>query len=222
LRVRSTTTAASRGPRSTGALVSVVIPTLGRGSLHRLLRSLIISCDVPLPRIIVVDDRPDATDVLELTDDERGAGIEVLESGGRGPCAARNRGWRATDSEWVAFLDDDVVVAPTWYDELLTDLRTSAPEVGGVQGGIHAPSIRVNPTDDGHEATRVESAPWFAADMAYRRIALVCAGGFEERFPRAGREDMELALRVRRLGWRLVVGWRDTTHGGVQGDAARP
>ena len=34
--------------------------------------------------------------------------------------------------------------------------------------------------------------------MAYRRAALVAVDGFDERFPRAYREDADLALRVRR------------------------
>jgi hypothetical protein len=48
--------------------------------------------------------------------------------------------------------------------------------------------------------------------MAYRRAALVHAGGFDERFPRAYREDAELALRVQEHGYRIVNGDRVTTH----------
>jgi hypothetical protein len=36
--------------------------------------------------------------------------------------------------------------------------------------------------------------------MTYRRAALTEAGGFDERFPRAYREDADLALRVRDHG----------------------
>ena len=36
--------------------------------------------------------------------------------------------------------------------------------------------------------------------------------GFDERFPRAYREDADLALRVQQAGWRLQVGARTTTH----------
>jgi HAD superfamily hydrolase (TIGR01662 family) len=37
-------------------------------------------------------------------------------------------------------------------------------------------------------------------------------GGFDERFPRAYREDADLALRVRRAGYALVVGERQVIH----------
>jgi hypothetical protein len=48
--------------------------------------------------------------------------------------------------------------------------------------------------------------------MAYRRVALAAAGGFDERFPRAYREDTELAHRVTAAGWRLVTGRRGVIH----------
>ena len=48
--------------------------------------------------------------------------------------------------------------------------------------------------------------------MAYRRTALDRVGGFDERFPRAFREDADLALRVLDAGYRLVNGARLTVH----------
>ena len=42
--------------------------------------------------------------------------------------------------------------------------------------------------------------------MAYRRAALEAVGGFDERFPRAYREDADLGLRAHAAGWRIVRG----------------
>src|SRR5262249_7555604 len=50
------------------------------------------------------------------------------------------------------------------------------------------------------------------ADMAYRRDALARVGGFDERFPRAYREDADLALRMMNAGFRLTRGTRAVTH----------
>jgi len=58
----------------------------------------------------------------------------------------------------------------------------------------------------------LQRARWATADMAYRRAALTRTGGFDERFPRAYREDADLALRVQAAGWRLVVGRRWVQH----------
>ena len=56
-------------------------------------------------RILVVDDRRDRAEPLAGV---RGAEVKVLEGAGRGPAAARNVGWRASDAAWVVFVDDDV------------------------------------------------------------------------------------------------------------------
>ncbi len=48
--------------------------------------------------------------------------------------------------------------------------------------------------------------------MAYRRSALAAVGGFDERFPRAYREDADLALRVMAAGGGLVRGRRLVEH----------
>ena len=48
--------------------------------------------------------------------------------------------------------------------------------------------------------------------MAFRTRRAGRVGGFDERFPRAYREDADLALRVLDAGWRLVPGARRTQH----------
>ena len=48
--------------------------------------------------------------------------------------------------------------------------------------------------------------------MAYRRTALEDVGGFDERFPRAYREDADLGLRVTQAGWRIERGARTVDH----------
>jgi histidinol-phosphate phosphatase family protein len=48
--------------------------------------------------------------------------------------------------------------------------------------------------------------------MAYLRSALVAVGGFDERFPRAYREDSDLALRITLKGNNIAQGLRRSTH----------
>ena len=116
---------------------------------------------------------------------------------GRGPAAARNAGWRACRADWVAFLDDDVEPAAGWLDALAADLAAAGPDVGGVQGRVVVPlPPDRRPTDWERNTRGLERARWATADLAYRRAALEAAGGFDERFPRAYREDADLGLRV--------------------------
>jgi len=204
-----------------GTRLGVVIPTVGRPSLGQLLDSLDatltsagLAADVPL---LVVDDRrpPRSGRPPGLVLSSSALDVRVVRSGGRGPAAARNAGWRSLprDVGWVAFLDDDVLLPATWATDLANDLAATGPRTGGVQGRLHVPlPPDRRPTDWERGTAGLERAAWATADMAYRRDALVEVGGFDERFPRAFREDADLALRVREAGWSLDRGARTTTH----------
>src|SRR5690606_24122345 len=116
--------------------------------------------------------------------------VELRRSGGRGPAGARNDGWRACSAPWVAFLDDDVEVPTGWAIALAADLDACAAGVGGNQGRIVVPlPLDRRPTDWERSTAGLQDAVWATADMAYRRAALVLVDGFDERFPRAYRED---------------------------------
>jgi histidinol-phosphate phosphatase family protein len=166
----------------------VVVPTSGRASLDRLLAAL-DRLDGPRPeRVIVVrDERRD------------------------GPAATRNRGWRGSRAEWVAFIDDDVVPEQDWLMRLARDI--AEPGLAGSQGRIRVPlPTGRRATDWERNVAGLETARWATADMAYRRSALAAVGGFDERFRRPYREDADLALRLLRAGFRLGRGTRRVTH----------
>ncbi|HXV04776.1 MAG TPA: HAD-IIIA family hydrolase [Solirubrobacterales bacterium] len=168
--------------------VDVVVPTAGRPSLRRLLAALEPQRE-GLGRILVVEDD------------------------GRGPAAARNRGWRGSGAEWVAFLDDDVVPGPDWARRLSADLEGLPAAVAGSQGRLRVPLPEERrPTDWERNVAGLEGAPWISADIAYRRVALESVGGFDERFRRAYREDTDLAMRLLRRGWQIVRGERAAEH----------
>jgi HAD superfamily hydrolase (TIGR01662 family) len=189
---------------------SVVIPTTGRPSLRTLLSALAEGSGPAPTEIIVVDDRPRA-DALSLP--TMNIPVRVLRSGGKGPASARNRGWRAAASPWLAFLDDDVLPPPDWSDRLVDDVGGLPDDIGASQARIVVPlPADRRPTDFERGTAGLATARWITADMAYRRAALEAVSGFDERFPRAFREDADLALRVIAAGYRIVTGDRVTTH----------
>jgi hypothetical protein len=197
---------------------TVVIPTLGRPCLAGCLAAL-DACRGPRPRqVVVVADVP-AADLPRVEEAVRGSAggladrTRVVCSGGRGPAAARNTGVRDAQTPWIAFLDDDVRVTAGWAHDLAADLAAAGPGTGGVQGRLHVPlPADRRPTDWERGTAGLEHAAWATADMAYRTAALRQTGGFDERFPRAFREDADLALRVLDAGWRLQRGNRRTVH----------
>ncbi|MEU6426457.1 glycosyltransferase [Microbispora sp. NPDC046973] len=202
---RETNTAPPGEPhQGTGPAVTVVIPTIGRPSLAATLAAVGAG-----PEIVVVDDRPgESPEPLPVP-----GRVRVLRSGGRGPAAARNAGWRAATTPWVVFLDDDVVPGPGWVRALTEDLARLPENVGGSQGRLEVPlPAGRRPTDAERNTAGLAGADWITADMAYRRTALEATGGFDERFPGAYREDADLALRVEQAGFALVKGERLTRH----------
>lgn len=188
---------------------AIVVPTIGRKTLQRLLAALEKS-DGPTPGlVIVVDDRPDPGPPLLIT---ANLPVTVLRSGGRGPAAARNVGWRSCTARWICFVDDDVRPHPGWLAALAQDLTTAeAAGAVGSQAIIDVPA-RQRSSDDERRTQRLATAQWITADMAYRRSALVEVGGFDERFPRAYREDSDLALRITMAGNTIMQGSRRSRH----------
>src|SRR3954467_211166 len=190
---------------------TVVVPTIGRPPLQVLLDALAAAPGPRPAELLVVDDRPDGE---PLSVERAGLPpVRVVRTGGGGPARARNLGWRTARTRWIAFLDDDVVVDPDWYEALDRDLAGLPADVAGSQGRVHVPlPADRRPTDWERGTAGLATSSWITADLAYRRAALARVGGFDERFPRAFREDSDLALRVMDTGARLVRGQRRITH----------
>jgi len=100
----------------------VVIPTIGRPSLQRVLHAVVSGTGPTPASVVVVDDRPagvgDALDIPTTTPIR----VVVRRSYGSGPAAARNVGWQVGHAEWVAFLDDDVVAPVDWRGRLADEI----------------------------------------------------------------------------------------------------
>jgi HAD superfamily hydrolase (TIGR01662 family) len=191
--------------------ITVVVPTIGRPSLDVLLDALATATGPRPAEIVLVDDRPEGAPLRPERDGL--PPVRVVRTGGGGPARARNLGWRVARTEWIAFLDDDVVPDPDWYEALARDLAELPVDVAGSQGRVRVPLPEGRrPTDWERGTAGLATSSWITADLAYRRSALAAVGGFDERFPRAFREDSDLALRVMDTGARLVRGQRRITH----------
>ena len=131
----------------------------------------------------------------------------------RGPAAARNAGLRAATTEYVAFLDSDVVPRPGWLEVMLGHF--SDPEVALVAPRIVAldaesndlaryehtrSSLDLGPREAAVHARSMVSYVPSAAMLARRRV-LLDEGGFDETMHVA--EDVDLCWRLEQQGWRL-------------------
>jgi glycosyltransferase involved in cell wall biosynthesis len=132
---------------------------------------------------------------------------------GSGPAAARNLGAAACEPDVLVFVDADVEVHP---DALARIERRFAddPELAAVFGAYDD-----DPEDPGltsryrnllhhhvHAGAAGEAETFWAGLGAVRRRQFEEAGGFDaERFPDPSVEDIELGMRLRRRGERIVL-----------------
>ena len=123
-------------------------------------------------------------------------------AGARARRGAQRRLARVRAAEWVAFLDDDVEPAAGLARRAAARPRRRAGPTSAACRGGSSSRCRAGrrPTDWERNIAGLERARWATADLAYRRAALEAVGGFDERFPRAYREDADLGLRVTARG----------------------
>lgn len=211
--------------------VSVVVPTHNRPALLDRCLAALAAQDYPAKRyeIIVVDDAACDETARQVA---RWAGqcqaavryLPMPASGGHGPAAARNRGWRTARGAIVAFTDDDCIPDSGWL--LAGEAALCEPRPGTIPGhpsggqaadpllvrdcallaggwGRTIVPISSSPTDYERDATGLERAEAITANVFYRREALAIAGGFDERFRSAWREDSDLYFTLLELGARV-------------------
>lgn len=184
---------------------SVTIPVHRSGPrLEGCLRALRAQ-DVPGGICVIVSldgDVPLPADTAALAD-------RVVYGAKSGPAAARNRGWRSIDEGHVLFTDSDCIPAPDWAGRLISALEGGADGVKGAYSSGGGRVIqRLQQVEFEERYSRFE--PGGTVDMVdtyscgFRRGAIEACGGFDEEFPAADHEDVDLSYRMTSSGFRLV------------------
>ncbi len=165
--------------------ISVVVPTRDR-EVH--LPAALASIRDALEdsdELVVVDSASVRADVEEIA---RNASARYVRCERPGVGIARNAGWRAASNDPVAFVDDDVRVAPAWA-ETIAELAAAHPDVAFFTGWIGVPegqgdSPRLVATKLDPEPARLDHSTHgnlgHSANLVVRRRALEAVGGFDE------------------------------------------
>jgi GT2 family glycosyltransferase len=202
-------------------MTGIVIPTLGSPHLMRCLEAVAALDPAPERTVVVVSGG--------ATVPEKPESIEVLTVEERlGFAAAVNAGIYALGSgiERIALLNDDAVPAPEWLGTLEAGLDTD-PALGGVQGtvtdalgtaidgrGISFDNVALPvQVDRGSQPAPEPAQPRAVIAVsgtaslyrtdALRQSALADGSILDPRFG-SYHEDLDLGLRLRRLGWRAA------------------
>jgi glycosyltransferase involved in cell wall biosynthesis len=190
------------------ATVAVVIPSHNRHDALLGAMASVAAQTVPVEQVIVVDDgsQPPVDPALLPGLPQR---VQVLRNdAAQGANAARNRGWRAAGTDWVAFLDDDDRFVPTKIARLhgeiaahpQADVLYHTAWIRMVNEGVGyrtAPKDLATVADPYHELL-VGNYLGGTPTATVRRSLLERADGFDESLP--SMQDYDLWLHLARLG----------------------
>ena len=182
--------------------ITVIIPTCNRPVLlDKCLKGLMAQTLQP-ERIIVVDNCPVSGNVQSLLD-ENYPDVEYVECLVAGVSAARNTGASKADSEYLAFLDDDVMPSPGWLEnicnpvlqdvrvalvtglvfpaEIVTESQAKMEALGGFNGGFRARWVLPASGNEDKLYTHLD-LPMLGAGCHFliRRNVFEQIGGFDE------------------------------------------
>lgn len=177
--------------------LSIVIPTKNRPEyLDELLRSLHNQVSGNNVEIIVVDDKSKTINLKKNRKLCQNLNINLLEQkDSNGSGEARNRGIKEASSNWIAFLDDDVIPDKDWISNVLKELNNISKTAVGIEGKVICEG---NGLWD-REVENLKGNLFLTANIIYQKEILEKAGFFDKRFLKYG-EDQELAIRAQEFG----------------------
>ncbi|MGH7178070.1 MAG: glycosyltransferase family 2 protein, partial [Tepidisphaeraceae bacterium] len=196
---------AHAGGLATPPSISVIIPVFNdAGNLRKSLASL-RNGDVSA-EIIVVDDA--STDGSDRVAEELGARVVRMERNS-GPAEARNRGASVAAGQVLLFIDADVCAHPDTLGRILQ----SVSDADAVFGSYDLAPAATNALSQYknlfhhfmHQQGPGEAATFWSGCGAIRRSVFWEAGGFDPTYIRSCIEDIELGMRLRRSGRRIVI-----------------
>lgn len=191
--------------------VSVIVPVFnGEHFLDRCLDALLAS-DYPEFEVIVVDDG--STDSSAEISRQKGATVISSERPQSGPAAARNLAAKKARGEILLFVDADVVVKTDTIRKIAAAFA-DRPEISALFGSYDDEPGEKNFLSQYknlqhhfvHQNSNPDASTFWAGLGAVRRDVFLSVGGFDcERFAIPSIEDIELGVRLRSAGHRILL-----------------
>jgi GT2 family glycosyltransferase len=191
-------------------MASVIIPVYNEAQgLGNCLASLVRQAENrPGVEILVVDDgsTDNTQDVVRTF-----PSVRLIRQKNQGPAAARNRGAREARGEIILFTDGDCIPLDSWIEEILTPFRQN-PDLIGVKGAyitrqrsLTARFVQIEYEDKYDRLAKRQYIDFIDTYSAgYRRPIFLAVGGFDQEFPVACAEDVELSYRLANLGCKMI------------------
>lgn len=192
--------------------LSVVIPTYNRlPILQKCLTALEnqkLGVDPILGyEVVVVDDGSTDQTVLWLQQATL-PHVRWFQQDHQGPAAARNLGVEKAQGDTIVFIDSDLVVLPNFLQAHADALVRGQRQLGNDRLFTYGSVINTcnfdHPTSEPYKITDFSAAYFATGNVAIQRHWLEQAGLFDTQFQLYGWEDLELGVRLKQLGLKLI------------------
>ncbi|MDB9315059.1 glycosyltransferase [Spirulina sp. CS-785/01] len=195
--------------------LTVVIPTYNRKPiLEKCLRALESQQFTPESgitgyEVVVVDDgSTDGTVDWLKSQPAEFPHLVLYTQDHQGPAAARNLGVERARGEIIIFIDSDLVVTECFLQAHAVGLREGAKRLGSeavfTYGTVVNTCNFADPTSEPYKLTDFSAAYFATGNVAIARHWLIKAGLFDPQFQQYGWEDLELGVRLKQLGLKLI------------------
>jgi glycosyltransferase involved in cell wall biosynthesis len=126
----------------------------------------------------------------------------------QGPAAARNLGVEQAKGDTIIFIDSDLVVTENFLQAHADALVQGQDKLGSDRVFTYGWVINTcnfnNPTSEPYKITDFSAAYFATGNVAISKHWLEKAGLFDTRFQLYGWEDLELGVRLKQLGLKLI------------------
>lgn len=192
-------------------LISIVIPTYNRlPILAKCLQALAQqTLKDPCYDIIVVDDgSTDETVTWLAAQAQQIPQLRWYTQNHLGPAAARNLGVTQSQADLIVFIDSDLVVTPTFLEAHWQAWQEACQRLQHERVFTYGRVINTSnfdaPTAEPYKITDFSAAYFATGNVMISRHWLLEAGLFDPQFWLYGWEDLELGVRLKQLGLKLV------------------
>jgi glycosyltransferase involved in cell wall biosynthesis len=134
--------------------------------------------------------------------------VKLFEQSHCGPAAARNLGVQQAIGDTIIFIDSDLVVTPEFLQAHAMSLQTAYQAQGHDRCFTYGRVVNTAnfdaPTTEPYKVTDFSAAFFATGNVAIAKHWLIEAGLFDTGFQLYGWEDLELGVRLKQLGLKLI------------------
>jgi glycosyltransferase involved in cell wall biosynthesis len=183
---------------------SIIIPTYNRLPILQKCLQVMEAQDFSQPYEIVVIDDGSTDGTVEFLQSHASdfSHVRLFEQNHEGAAIARNTGIDLANGETVVFIDSDLVVTPVFLSAHAKALANS--DRAFTYGLVINTNNFENPTSAQVKIQDISTAFFATGNVAIAKHWLLEAGKFDPSFRQYGWEDLELGVRLKNLGLKLI------------------